>query len=71
MAELETTKHQVQKELTDHSFKFEALWGHLVSKTFFFPDEELRAQAIAEVKKGRQRDIQRLKGQIKSLVEQE
>jgi len=34
-------------------------------------DEELRAQALAEVEAARQRDIQRLREQIQSLAEQE
>jgi len=32
-------------------------------------EEELRVQALAKVEKARQRDIQRLKDQIKSLAE--
>ena len=68
--ELETTRHRVQKELADHSFKLEALWVQLVSKTFL-SDEELRAQALTEIEKACQRDIQRVKDQIKSLAEKD
>ena len=60
----------MQKELADHSSKLEALRAQLVSKTFL-SNEELRAQALAEVEKARQRDIQRLKDQIKSLAERD
>jgi len=43
MEELEATKHQVQKELDDHSAKLETLQAHLASKTLL-SDEKLRAQ---------------------------
>ena len=66
--ELETTKHQVQKKLDDHSSKLESLWTQLTSKNLL-SDEELRAQALAEVEKACQKDIQHLKDQIKSLAE--
>ena len=60
----------MQKELTDHSSKLEALRAQLASKTFL-SDEELRGQALAEVEKACQRDIQHLKDQIKSLAERD
>jgi len=54
--ELEATRHQVQKELADHSSKLETLRAQLTSKPFL-SDEELRAQALAEVEEVRQRDV--------------
>jgi len=54
--ELETARHQVQKELVNHTSKLEALWTQLTSKSLL-SDEELRAQALAEIEKARQRDI--------------
>ena len=50
MEELETTKHQVQKKLNDHSSKLETVRTQLVSKKFL-SEEKLRAQALAEVEK--------------------
>ena len=67
---LEITKHRVQKEPNDHSSELEALWTQLASKKFL-SEEELRGQALAKVEKARQRDIQHLKNQIKSLAEWE
>jgi len=59
-----------QVELYDHSFKLEALRTHLVSKKFL-SDKEFRAQALAEVERAHQKDIQYLKDQIKSLAERD
>ena len=60
----------MQKELVDHSSKLDTLWAQLASKPFL-SNEELRAQALAEVEEVHQRDIQRLKDQIKSLTKRE
>ena len=54
--ELETTKHRVQKELNDHSSELEALRTQLTSKKFLL-EEELRAQALAEIEKVHQKNI--------------
>ena len=40
--ELKATRHRVQKELADHSFKLETLQVQLASKTFL-SNEELMA----------------------------
>ena len=68
--ELETTRHLMQKELYDHSSNLEALRPQLVSK-IFLSVEELRAQALAEVERTRQRDIQCLRDKKKSLAERD
>ena len=70
MEELETTKHRVQKELNDNFSELEALRTQLALKKFL-SEEELRAQALAEVEKVHRENIQHLKDQIKSLTEQE
>ena len=67
MEELEATKSRVQQELDVHTSKLKALQVQLVSKKFL-SNEELRAQALAEVEKAHQRAIQHLKDQIKSLT---
>ena len=67
--ELEIVKHQVLKELTDHSSKSEALRTPLTLKSLL-SDEDLRAQALADIEKACQKDIQHLRDQIKSLAEQ-
>ena len=46
----------MQKELEDQSSKVETIRAQLASKTLL-SDEELRAQALAEVEAMRQRDI--------------
>ena len=70
MEELEATKHQMQKELDDHSAKFETLLAQLASKTFL-SEEKLRARALVETEEAQQRHIQCLREQIQSLAEQE
>ena len=66
--ELETAKSQVQQELTVHSSKMESLQTQYATKKLL-SEEELRVQALTQVKKARQIDIQHLKYQIKSLAE--
>ena len=61
--ELQTIRHRVQQELDDYYSKLEALQTQLASKKFL-SDQELRVQALAEVEKACQRDIQRLLEQI-------
>jgi len=61
--ELQTIRYRVQQELDDYYSKLEALQTQLASKKFL-SDQELRVQALAEVEKACQRDIQRLLEQI-------
>jgi len=70
MEELEATKSWVQQELDVHTSKLEALQAQLAMKKLL-SDDELRVQALAEVEKACQRDIQYFKDQIKSRAEQE
>ena len=70
VVELEAAKSWVQQELNVHTYRLKVLQSQLVAKMIIL-DEELRVQALAEVKKARQRDIQRLKDQIKSLAERD
>ena len=66
--ELEAARDQVQQELNVRSSQLEALQTQLATKKLL-SDEKLRVQALAEVEEARQRDIQCLKDQIKSLAE--
>ena len=68
--ELQTIRHRVQQELDDYYSKLEALRTQLASKKFL-SDQELRVQALAEVEKACQRDIQRLREQIQTITEQD
>ena len=70
MEELESAKTRVHQELDVHTSKLEAFQAQLAAKKLL-SDEKLRAQALAEVEKACQRDIQRIKDQIKSLTEQD
>jgi len=54
----------VQQELNVRSSQLEALQAQLAAKKLL-SDEELRVQALAEIEEVRQKDIQRLKDQIK------
>ena len=67
--ELEAARDQVQQELNVWSSQLEALQAQLAGRKLL-SDEELRVQALVEVE-ARQRDIQRLKDQIKSLTERD
>ena len=60
----------MQKELNIRSSRLEALQAQLATKKLL-SNEELKVQALAEIEEARQRDIQRLKDQIKSLAEQD
>ena len=68
--ELEAAKGQVQQELDVHTLKLEALQAQFAAKKLL-SEEELRARALVEIEEARQRDIQCLKDQIKSLAERE
>ena len=63
MEELKTTKSQVQRSSL-------LLQTQLTAKNLL-SEEELGAQALAEIEKARQKDIQHLKDQIKSLAERD
>ena len=66
--ELQAAKGQKQQELDVHTLKLGAL--QLATKKLL-SEEELRARALAEIEKARQRDIQRLREQIQSIAERE
>ena len=68
MKELEATKSRVKQELNVPTSKLKALQAQVAAKRLS-SDEELTVQALAKVEKARQRDIQCLKDQIKSLAE--
>jgi len=62
--ELGVARDRVQQELNVRSSQLEALQAQLAAKKLL-SDEELRVQALAEIEEVRQKDIQRLKDQIK------
>ena len=68
--ELEAAKSRLQQELDIHTLKLKALQAQLTARKLS-SDAELRVQVLAEVEEARQRDIQRLKDQIKSLTERD
>ena len=70
MEELEATRSQVQQELNIRSSRLEALRAQLATKKLL-TDEELQNKAMAEVEETRQRDIQDLTEQIKSLAQRD
>ena len=70
MEEFEAAKSQVQQEINVRTSKLEALLAQLITRKLS-SNEELRFRALAEVEEARQRDIQCLKDQIKSLAERD
>jgi len=70
LEELEVSKKRVQEDLIARSSKLESLQA-LLSMKKFLSEEELGVQAWAEVERVRQHEIQRLRDQIHSLVEQD
>ena len=66
--EFEAAKSWIQQELNVYTIKLESLQAQVAAKKLL-SDEELCVQALAKVEEARQRNIQYLKDQIKSLAE--
>jgi len=70
MEELEATRGKFQQEISAESSEVKTLQAKLAAKKFL-TEEELWNKAMAEVEDTRQRDIQELIEQIKSLSQRD